>query len=322
MFAAILRQWRIATPLALVAISAMIVAGAALTPASAHGLKFHFSGRALVGLDLSRSFPDIQDDTGPLNRFNPETRNTGHDVFGGTSEGFLDWGFGAATCASEHNSKGTEGKAVCGADAEEISIFGFETGVLCPNPESTKSGNDCVERIDSKSQSTSPVDDTECQGAFGNTNGSNDRPNALIFCADQVKVIVEAECELHNGHGKATVQFTSVISDLTAISLRGGHPQLVNLIGSDVDVPQSSFASTDGQGGKDAHDFLITIDETHIWKDVDVAKISVIGLHIIEEDSDQHIVGDFELAAAAADIHCAKHLNSDDGITEPTVPFN
>jgi hypothetical protein len=312
MFAAMLRRWRIATPLALVAMSALIVAGAALTPASASGLKFHFSGRGIVALDLSRSFPDIVDDTGPLSRFNPEQRDTGHDVLSGTGENFIQFGFGAATCKSEHNSKGTEGHAICAADAEEISLFGFETGVQCPDSESTQADNGkCTDH----GQPASGVDDTECQPAFGNNNGND---NFLIFCADQVKVIVEAECKLHNGHGKASVQFHSVVKDLEAISLKDFKPHLVTLIGSDVDVPQSSFASNDFDG----NDFLITLDETHIFKDVDIAKISVIGLHIIEEDGDQHIVGDFEVAAAEANIHCAKHLNSDDGISEPTVPFN
>jgi hypothetical protein len=80
MFAAILRRWHLATPLALAVLAIAAVAGGVLVPASAHTAKFHFFARAYALADDSTVLPDTTCDTGflAITGGSIETSSDGH----------------------------------------------------------------------------------------------------------------------------------------------------------------------------------------------------------------------------------------------------
>ena len=85
MFAAILRRWRLVTPLVLAVLAISIVSGGMMMPASAHNIKFHFFGRAYA-LNDNQPIPDTACDTGYLPLTGQHDLDTGH-CFGAAGPG-------------------------------------------------------------------------------------------------------------------------------------------------------------------------------------------------------------------------------------------
>src|SRR5215469_18400202 len=113
MFAAILRQWRLVTPLALAVLAFAFVTSSVLASASAHTAKFHFWGQAVVLEDNSIVLPAHACDTGPLVSLDGTQLNT---VAGDTNFGCIStlFGLGGNSIGTGNNELGIAMSMVSG----------------------------------------------------------------------------------------------------------------------------------------------------------------------------------------------------------------
>jgi hypothetical protein len=325
MFAAILRRWHLATPLALAVLAIAAVAGGVLVPASAHTAKFHFFGRAYALNDESTVLPDTTCDTGflAITGGSIETTSDGHPGCGETE---LQGEPGAGITGSGRLEAGLEDSKVVGTHSAHkgsvLSIVDIEeaTGAHQVNPEGcipagttgplcgTAQGPDSPQSV-----AGHPILNL-FEDSFAVAQASD-----VLFWGDLIRVFAEAECHTRlNGTTHASVKATIQLSNAAV-----REDNRLRFIGPQGSVGNAGQANTTFTisgftvGQLIIKDIVVIINEQHQIEDGDSAGISANAVHLIGTGDDGRVDFNFILGHAFAGIHCARHLDGQDTLTIP-----
>src|SRR5215469_4117653 len=146
MFAAILRRWRLVTPLALAVLAIAIVTSGVLASASAHTARFHFWGQAVVLEDNSIVLPAHACDTGPLSSLDGTQLNT---LAGDTNFGCIKvlFGLGGNSIGTGNNELGISLNMVSGQASVVSDNTKHEGHVISTAQVVGLQVNDCLSNI-------------------------------------------------------------------------------------------------------------------------------------------------------------------------------
>ena len=326
MFAAILRRWRLATPLALAVLAIAAVAGGVLVPASAHTAKFHFFGRAYALADQSTVLPDTTCDTGylPITGGSIETTSDGHIGCGSPEQQGEP---GAGFTGSGRLEAGLEDEKIVGIHSAHkgsvLSIVDIEepTGAHATNLEG------CLAAFRNQAAPTltilvgcvfdgrifRPVFSLQ-DDIFGNAAAGD-----TLFWADLIRVFAEAECHTTNSGTtsadvKATVELSNAaVREDNTLRFIGPQGSIGNAGQANTTFTISGFTV----GQFILRDIVVIINEQHQFEEGGIAGISANAIHLIGTGDDGLVKFDFVLGHAFAGIHCAKNLPSEDVLTIP-----
>ncbi len=326
MFAAILRRWHLATPLALAVLAIAAVAGGVLVPASAHTAKFHFFGRAYALADDSTVLPDTTCDTGYLaiTGGSIETASDGHF---GCGEPELQGEPGAGITGSGRLEAGLEDSKVIGTHSAHkgsvLSIVDIEeaTGAHQVNTDGCPPIPIAPSCIPDSPQQIAIVNGVPFHPAltiffdkFGVAQASD-----VIFWADLIRVFAEAECHTtSSGTTSADVKATIQLSDAAV-----REDNTLRFIGPQGSVGNAGQANTTFTisgftfGKLIIRDIVVIINEQHQFEEGGIAGISANAIHLIGTDDDGFVKFNFVLGHAFAGIHCARFLPSEDVLNIP-----
>jgi hypothetical protein len=325
MFAAILRRWHLATPLALAVLAIAAVAGGVLVPASAHTAKFHFFARAYALADDSTVLPDTTCDTGflAITGGSIETSSDGHF---GCGEPELQGEPGAGITGSGRLEAGLEDSKVVGTHSAHkgsvLSIVDIEeaTGAHQVNPEGCipagPGGPFCgtAQGPDSPQSVAGHPILTIFEDSFAVAQASD-----VVFWGDLIRVFAEAECHTRlNGTTHASVKATIQLSNAAVREdnrLRYIGPQ--GSVGNAGEANTTFTISGFTVGQLIIKDIVVIINEQHQIEDGDSAGISANAIHLIGTGDDGFVKFNFILGHAFAGIHCARHLDGQDTLTIP-----
>ncbi len=325
MFAAILRRWHLATPLALAVLAISAVAGGVLVPASAHTAKFHFFGRAYALADDSTVLPDTTCDTGflAITGGSIETASDGHF---GCGEPELQGEPGAGITGSGRLEAGLEDSKVVGTHSAHkgsvLSIVDMEeaAGAHQVNPEGCipagPRGPFCgtAQGPDSRQSVAGHPILTIFEDSFAVAQASD-----VVFWGDLIRVFAEAECHTRlNGTTHASVKATIELSNAAVREdnrLRYIGPQ--GSVGNAGEANTTFTISGFTVGRLIIKDIVVIINEQHQIEDGDSAGISANAIHLIGTGDDGFVKFNFILGHAFAGIHCARHLDGQDTLTIP-----
>jgi len=325
MFAAILRRWRLATPLALAVLAIAAVAGGVLMPASAHTAKFHFFARAYALADDSTVIPDTTCDTGflAITGGSIETTSDGHF---GCGEPELQGEPGAGITGSGRLEAGLEDSKVVGTHSAHkgsvLSIVDMEeaAGAHQVNPEGCipagPGGPFCgtAQGPDSPQSVAGHPILTIFEDSFAVAQASD-----VVFWGDLIRVFAEAECHTRlNGTTHASVKATIELSNAAVREdnrLRYIGPQ--GSVGNAGEANTTFTISGFTVGQLIIKDIVVIINEQHQIEDGDSAGISANAIHLIGTGDDGFVKFNFILGHAFAGIHCARHLDGQDTLTIP-----
>jgi len=325
MFAAILRRWRLATPLALAVLAISVVAGGVLVPASAHTAKFHFFARAYALADDSTVIPDTTCDTGflAITGGSIETTSDGHF---GCGEPELQGEPGAGITGSGRLEAGLEDSKVVGTHSAHkgsvLSIVDMEeaAGAHQVNPEGCipagPGGPFCgtAQGPDSPQSVAGHPILTIFEDSFAVAQASD-----VVFWGDLIRVFAEAECHTRlNGTTHASVKATIELSNAAVREdnrLRYIGPQ--GSVGNAGEANTTFTISGFTVGQLIIKDIVVIINEQHQIEDGDSAGISANAIHLIGTGDDGFVKFNFILGHAFAGIHCARHLDGQDTLTIP-----
>src|SRR6266852_674950 len=329
MFAAILRRWRLATPLALAVLAISVVAGGVLVPASAHTAKFHFFARAYALADDSTVIPDTTCDTGFLAITGGliETKSDGHN---GCGEPELQGEPGAGISGSGRLEAGLEDSKVVGTHSAHkgsvLSIVDMEeaAGAHQVNPEGCIPAGPTGPICRGGAQPDSPQFVvggnvvhpilTIFEDSFAVAQASD-----VLFWGDLIRVFAEAECHTRrNGTTHASVKATIELSNAPVREdnrLRYIGPQ--GSVGNAGEANTTFTISGFTVGQLIIKDIVVIINEQHQIEDGDSAGISANAIHLIGTGDDGFVKFNFILGHAFAGIHCARHLDGQDTLTIP-----
>ncbi len=325
MFAAILRRWRLATPLALAVLAISVVAGGVLVPASAHTAKFHFFARAYALADDSTVIPDTTCDTGflAITGGSIETTSDGHF---GCGEPELQGEPGAGITGSGRLEAGLEDSKVVGTHSAHkgsvLSIVDMEeaAGAHQVNPEGCipagPGGPFCgtAQGPDSPQSVAGHPILTIFEDSFAVAQASD-----VVFWGDLIRVFAEAECHTRlNGTTHASVKATIELSNAAVREdnrLRYIGPQ--GSVGNAGEANTTFTISGFTVGQLIIKDIVVIINEQHQIEDGDSAGISANAVHLIGTGDDGLVKFNFILGHAFAGIHCARHLDGQDTLTIP-----
>jgi len=287
MFAAILRRWRLVTPLGLVALLSLVISmGVLTTPASAHKTHFAFAGdfAGLVDLTVNPAFIEC---------FSGQLESDTADINSVVLQG--------GGCVQE-NLDSVDGLSVAHADVVEASVKSDHT-----NHEGHVI-TDVIDFGDTAIFGDDPVPNAAAAAgvAIGDVVTIKDangkiiqQDGAEVTAGDFVRATAEAECETKKGHSHASVQGASSFDDLDMEFGNGGvrelHPGPFLLGGGSV-----QFVTQDEGGGT----LIVIVNESVVNRSDDFASISLNGLHFIEQTPDGHIDANLIMAHAFAQIHC------------------
>jgi hypothetical protein len=342
MFAAILRRWRLVTPLVLAVLAISIVSGGMMMPASAHNIKFHFFGRAYAFDDI-QPIPQTACDTGFLPLNGQVSLDTGH-CFGGGGPGQPGQGvtgtfrlftlFGEETVVSAHGN--TTGKVVATADLE-----GSQDVCLTPNEcFPTQAGcQHCSSTNVSSLLPGSLGEFTTCPNAGGGgqfgTGPFLAASPGVLFCSEDIIIQAVAKCHRRSDGstqasvGAAITKFVNPAVDedgnLEFIGSSNGEG------GGSFGLPNETFTISGDQGGQIGTDangnpifsghnglpsfnILVTINEQIPFVDGDLGAISANAVHIVVTNHADLVIADFVIAHVFAGIHCAKHLGTEQNV--------
>jgi len=325
MFAAILRRWHLATPLALAVLAISVVAGGVLVPASAHTAKFHFFARAYALADDSTVIPDTTCDTGflAITGGSIETASDGHF---GCGEPELQGEPGAGITGSGRLEAGLEDSKVVGTHSAHkgsvLSIVDMEeaAGAHQVNPEGCipagPGGPFCgtAQGPDSPQSVAGHPILTIFEDSFAVAQASD-----VVFWGDLIRVFAEAECHTRlNGTTHASVKATIELSNAAVREdnrLRYIGPQ--GSVGNAGEANTTFTISGFTVGQLIIKDIVVIINEQHQIEDGDSAGISANAIHLIGTGDDGFVKFNFILGHAFAGIHCARHLDGQDTLTIP-----
>ena len=325
MFAAILRRWHLATPLALAVLAISVVAGGVLVPASAHTAKFHFFARAYALADDSTVIPDTTCDTGflAITGGSIETTSDGHF---GCGEPELQGEPGAGITGSGRLEAGLEDSKVVGTHSAHkgsvLSIVDMEeaAGAHQVNPEGCipagPGGPFCgtAQGPDSPQSVAGHPILTIFEDSFAVAQASD-----VVFWGDLIRVFAEAECHTRlNGTTHASVKATIELSNAAVREdnrLRYIGPQ--GSVGNAGEANTTFTISGFTVGQLIIKDIVVIINEQHQIEDGDSAGISANAVHLIGTGDDGLVKFNFILGHAFAGIHCARHLDGQDTLTIP-----
>ncbi len=308
MFGSILRRWRLAAPLALVALASFTVAAGTLPSASAApatSLHFRFSGDAadFINFSVNPAFFDCF--SGFL------------DPAGGTSikSGLRDCiapGFtynhiqvsgtvGAWDVEANHSSK--EGHAL-----STIELAGFNTGnftnedrqTVC-NPQGNTTEGGCSPNLNNDT-----VFVALCSGE-GNASRSGfcDDPTKfkVLVSSRDIKETSEAECQKNGSGEKVTARSQASFLDLF-VRHSGGNS--FDTVASAEGFDSVVITRTLHFLGETVVLIVTTNDHT-VFKSGNHAAISGNGLRVIVQDGSGDILADVVAAHTHADIECSTH---------------
>ncbi len=312
MFAAILRRWRLVTPLVLAVLAISIVSGGMMMPASAHNIKFHFFGRAYAFNDI-QPIPQTACDTGFLPLTGQVDLDTGH-CFGGGGPGQPGQGvtgtnrlftlFAEETVVSSHGN--TSGKVVSTADLE-----GSQDVCLTPD--------DCA---DIGNGNTSKNEGTSSLGEFTTCPGSSlgNQAFGVLFCAEDIIIQAVASCHRHSD-GSTQASVGAVITKFVnpAVTENGKEEFIGDSNGEgggSFGLPNESFVISGFTHHRDGRSLgiLVTLNEQLPLVDGDLGAISANAVHIVVTTSSDLVLADFVIGHVFAGIHCAKSLGTDQNV--------
>jgi len=329
MFAAILRRWRLVTPLALAVLTISVVAGGALMPASAHTVKFHFFARAYALADDSTVIPDTTCDTGYLaiTGGTIETESDGHagcglpeiqgePGAGITGSGRLEAGLEDSKVVGTHSAhKGSvlsivDIEEAVGAHARDLQGCPASIAPIAPATSQENPSGACTYGFPAFPHPAFSLADDK----FGNQNAGD-----ALFWADLIRVFAEAECHTRlNGTTHASVKASIEMSDAAV-----REDNRLRYIGPQGSVGNAGQANTTftisgfTAGQLIIRDIVVIINEQHQFEDGGVAGISANAIHLIGTGDDGLVQFNFILGHAFAGIHCARHLDGQDTLTIP-----
>jgi len=329
MFAAILRRWRLVTPLALAVLTISVVAGGALMPASAHTVKFHFFARAYALADDSTVIPDTTCDTGYLaiTGGTIETESDGHagcglpeiqgePGAGITGSGRLEAGLEDSKVVGTHSAhKGSvlsivDIEEAVGAHARDLQGCPASIAPIAPATSQENPSGACTYGFPAFPHPAFSLADDK----FGNQNAGD-----ALFWADLIRVFAEAECHTRlNGTTHASVKASIEMSDAAV-----REDNRLRYIGPQGSVGNAGQANTTftisgfTAGQLIIRDIVVIINEQHQFEDGDFAGISVNAIHLIGTGDDGLVQFNLILGHAFAGIHCASHLEGQDTLTIP-----
>jgi hypothetical protein len=324
MFAAILRRWRLVTPLALAVLAVAVVTSGVLASASAHTVHFHFWGRATVLEDNSIVLPDFGCDTGPQSSLDGTQINFSNSpcipIFGGV---------GTST---------TNGQNEVGEDLFGLGPGSPQTGVVATVQlanASVKTDNTSKEGHTISTTNAYGLTIALCNQASGDGDCDGDDNVVDLLTAVQLQVIAEAECELsHNQtHASARATTAEVFNDLFV--LEGFHTVFVG--GVPTTVPVLAHLTPSGAANETFPIFnivtlqgvlttffgpsfngpvteQITVNEQKRFHDGGISWIKVTGVHMIMTNASGTVILNLSVDVNFAAIHCEKHLPNDDAI--------
>jgi hypothetical protein len=329
MFAAILRRWRLVTPLALAVLTISVVAGGVLMPASAHTAKFHFFARAYALADDSTVIPDTTCDTGYLaiTGGTIETESDGHTGCGLpeiqgepgagiTGSGRLEASLEDSKVVGTHSAhKGSvlsivDIEEAVGAHARDLQGCPASIAPIAPAKSEENPSGACTYGFPAFPHPAFSLADDK----FANQNAGD-----ALFWGDLIRVFAEAECHTRlNGTTHASVKASIEMSDAAVREdnrLRYIGPQ--GSVGNAGDANTTFTISGFTAGQLIIRDIVVIINEQHQIEDGDVAGISANAIHLIGTGDDGLVKFNFILGHAFAGIHCARHLDGQDTLTIP-----
>jgi hypothetical protein len=307
MFTAILRRWRLLTPLALAVLAVAIVTSGVLASASAHSVQFHFWGRATVLEDNSIVLPDWACDTGPQQSLDGTQINFSNNpcipVFGGVG----------TTATNGQNEVGSD---LTGNPSSPGFVASLQLGQASVKTDSNKKEGHTISQATAYGLSigqcfpASATDD--CDG------DDNDSTPIVLLTAVELQVTAEAECKLAHGRVHASARATTfeVFNDLFVLegfhTTPGGSPILAHLTPSgntNESYPIFNVVTLHGTFAEQ-----LTVNEQSRFHDGSIAWIKTTGVHLIMTNASGTVILNLSIDSVFAAIHCGKHLPQDDAI--------
>lgn len=320
MFAALLRRWRIVTPVVTALVALSIVVSAFIAPASAHTLKFRFSGDAADFINYSTSPAYFDCFSGWLSKVGAEVNSgltacvsPGFDVSPGgplSVSVFADvarWdlaGTNSSTSGRSVSNSEVFGELDGTGDGVVVRLDNtfkceFRADLIKAGYCTYKEAKDGTVVQEFSDPVVSSLDVNETATAKCVKQGNHGEASAWASVSfDHLKVIdggVDYESESGD---TGTANFDTIANAAGSINQSVQIVRSFQLVSPETINGKTQIVTTD-------FELIVTTNDFHTWVDGNTSAVSGNGLHVILQAEDGQIAADVVLAHAHADIECA-----------------